>query len=91
VPMLDLLNTGPEAPRYLIRSIMRSTLRRLGIADLSSTLCTQQDIRLIVDPWQIVMLQTFCEEHYRVRPAYNLVFDNQRTHIFMSGQPEMRK
>jgi hypothetical protein len=71
--------------------ITRSTLRRLGIADLSSTLCTQSDIRLIAYASQIVMLQTFCEEHYHVRPAYDLVFDSPRTQIFVSAQPELQQ
>lgn len=67
--------------------IMQSTLRRLGIADLGSALCTQPDIRLIADASQIVILQKFCEEHYQVRPVYRLVFDSPRTRIFLSGKP----
>jgi hypothetical protein len=64
--------------------IMQSTLRRLGIADLGSTLCTQPDVRLIADASQIAMLQTFCEQHYHMRPVYSLVFDSPRTQIFIS-------
>ena len=71
--------------------LMRATLQRLGIADLSSTLCTQPDIRLIADAQDVGMLQTFCEEHYHVRPRYSLVFNNPRTQIFVSGQPEPRQ
>jgi hypothetical protein len=67
--------------------VMRATLQRLGISDLGTTLCTQPDIRLIATPARVNELQVFCEQHYHVRPSYDLVFDNPHTQIFVSGQP----
>jgi hypothetical protein len=79
--------TIPSIGLFTKMPVMRATLQRLGIADLGATLCTQPDIRLIAEPWRVALLQTFCEEHYHVRPTYNLVFNYSRTQIFVSGQP----
>jgi hypothetical protein len=78
VPSIGVFNRTP---------VTQATLRRLGIADFGSTLCTRPDVRLIADPEYIELLGIFCEEHYHIRPTYNLVFDNTRTQIFVSGQP----
>jgi hypothetical protein len=67
--------------------VAQATLRRLGITDFSSTLCTRSDVRLIAEPRHVELLRIFCEQHYHVSPTYNLVFDNLRTQIFVSGQP----
>jgi hypothetical protein len=80
-------STIPSIGLFTKMPVMRSTLQRLGIVDLGTTLCTQPDVRLIADPWRVGLLQTFCEEHYHVRPTYNLVFNNARTQIFVSGPP----
>ena len=79
--------TIPSIGLFTKMPVMRSTLQRLGIVDLGATLCTQPDIRLIAEPWRVGLLQTFCEEHYHVRPTYNLVFNYSRTQIFVSGPP----
>jgi hypothetical protein len=78
IPSIGLFNRTP---------VTQATLRRLGIADFSSTLCTRPDIHLIAEPRHVELLRIFCEEHYHVSPTYNLVFDNPRTQIFVSGQP----
>jgi hypothetical protein len=68
--------------------VTRSTLERLGIKDLGTTLCTQADIRVIASLTNIKRLQKFCEEHYEARPAYNLVFSHPMTEIYVSGTPD---
>jgi hypothetical protein len=68
--------------------VTQSTLERLGIRDLGTTLCTKPDIRVIASTVNIKQLQKFCEEHYRTRPTYNLVFNHPMTEIYLSGIPE---
>jgi hypothetical protein len=82
VPSIGLFNRTP---------VMQAALRQLGIVDLSSTLCTWPEVRLLAEPQLIGLLQTFCEEHYHVRATYNLVFDNPRTQIFVSGPPRRKE
>jgi hypothetical protein len=81
IPALGVFTRSP---------VMQAALQRLGISDLGTTLCTQPDIRLIATPLRVNQLQIFCEEHYHVRPAYDLVFNNPHTQIFVSGQPVRR-
>ena len=68
--------------------VTQSTLERLGIRDLGTTLCTKPDIRVIASQYNIKQLQKFCEEHYQTRPTYNLVFSHPMTEIYVSGTPE---
>jgi hypothetical protein len=69
--------------------LTRSTLAHLDIDDLSTTLCTEADVRLMAMPHHIALLRKFCEEHYHVVPSYELVFDNFRTQIYISQQNGM--
>jgi hypothetical protein len=71
--------------------VTQSTLQRLGIKDLGTTLCTKPDIRLIAFPANIKQLRKFCEEHYQTRPTYNLVFSHPMTEIYLSGAPEQQQ
>lgn len=80
--------TIPSIGLFTKMPVMRSTLRRLGIADLGLTLCTQPDVRLIANTEFVGQIQTFCEEHYNIRPAYTFVFSHTRTLIYVSGPPE---
>jgi len=82
IPSIGLFNRTP---------VMEATLRRLGITDFSSTLCTRPDVRLIAEPQEVELLRVFCEEHYHVRPVYTLVFDKPGTRIFVSGSPERKE
>lgn len=87
---IDASISGLTIPAIGVNSrtpVTKATLRQLGIADFSSTLCTQPDIRLIAHPGDVGLLRIFCEEHYHVSPTYHLVFDHPRTKIFVSGQP----
>jgi hypothetical protein len=68
--------------------VTRSTLERLGVSDLGTTLCTKPDIRVIASSTNIKRLQKFCEEHYETRPTYNLVFSHPMTEIYVSGTRE---
>jgi hypothetical protein len=68
--------------------VTRSTLERLGIKDLGTTLCTKPDIRVIASLENIKRLQKFCEEHYEGRPTYDLVFSHPMTEIYVSGTRE---
>lgn len=68
--------------------VTRSTLERLGVSDLGTTLCTKPDIRVIASLTNIKRLQKFCEEHYETRPTYNLVFSHPMTEIYVSGTRE---
>jgi hypothetical protein len=68
--------------------VARAVLKDLGIADLSSALCTAPDVHLISIPNNVKMLDTFCVEHLQIRPIYDLVFDNGGTQIFVSRPPE---
>jgi hypothetical protein len=78
----------PSIGLFTRMPVMQSTLQRLGINDLGATLCTEPDVRLIADLAHVEMLQSFCEEHYRARPVYTLVFSHPRTKIYLSGQPQ---
>ncbi len=69
-------------------TIMQSTLRQLGIVDLGSTLCSQLGVRVIANEELVHELQTFCEEHYRVRPTFALVFNHPRTIIYVWAPPD---
>jgi hypothetical protein len=68
--------------------VTKSTLERIGISDLGTTLCTKPDIRVIASLTNIKRLQKFCEEHYETRPTYNLMFSHPMTEIYVSGTRE---
>ena len=83
--------TIPSIGLFAKMPVTRSTLQKLGITDLGATLCAQPDVRLIAHTSLVTLLQGFCEQHYHVRPVYNLVFDYSRTQIFVSAAPERKE
>jgi hypothetical protein len=63
--------------------VLTTALHRVGISDLGQALCLDHDIHIIAPSRYIERLETFCEEHYRTRPGYRLVYaQGSRTKIF---------
>lgn len=75
--------TIPSIGLYTKMPIMQATLRHIGIADLGTTLCTQTDVRLVATERFVRDFETFCDEHYGVRPIYVEVFYHFPTRIYM--------
>lgn len=58
---------------YSRTPIASGAMRRAGISDLPKALCTDSDVRLIVDPSLISLLSTFCTEHYGTEGAFEAI------------------
>lgn len=74
IPAVGALSRSP---------IMSVALNRIGINDLSRSLCTERDISVIANEGFIQYLTVFCEQHYQARPQYKLVHRQApRTEIY---------
>lgn len=72
--------------------IMAATLQKVGVQDLSKTLCTDADVSIITSRRYIERLEIFCEQHYGVRPEFRLVYAQKpETLIFVRAPVDFRR
>lgn len=62
--------------------VAAGTLAKLGISDLSRTLCFDPDIRLVVAASIVENVPAFCQEHFGKDTAFELIFAHDRTEIY---------
>lgn len=51
-----------------------ATLQEVGIDDLSKTMCTDPNMRIISSDKYISYLEAFCEQHYQTSPNYKVIY-----------------